>query len=77
MRRSTGPGRPLDAIIIPAARRAQHLEDFMDLAACYGTTLVVLASHDCDIDEAAELMMKTPRRGRVRTGRIRRLPRQR
>jgi hypothetical protein len=58
-------GRPLDAIIVPAARRAQHLQAFMDLAACYGTTLVVLASHDCDVEEAAALMAQTPRRGRA------------
>ncbi len=37
----------------------------MDLATCYGTTLVVLASHDCEIEEAAALMAQTPRRGRA------------
>jgi hypothetical protein len=58
-------GKPLDAIVVPAARRAQHLRGLMHLAACYGTTLVVLASHDCDIDEAAALVARTPGSGRA------------
>lgn len=58
-------GRPLDAIVVPAARRAQHLEGLIRLAATYGTTLVVLASHDCDIEQAAELVAGMPGSGRA------------
>jgi hypothetical protein len=58
-------GRPLDAIVVPAARRAHHLRGLVDLAARYGTTLVVLASHDCDIDEVAALMAGGPGSGRA------------
>jgi hypothetical protein len=58
-------GRPLEAIVIPAARRAHNLRGLVALAANYGTTLVVLASHDCDIDEAAALVASTPGSGRA------------
>ncbi|MEV4516789.1 hypothetical protein AB0K00_48530 [Dactylosporangium sp. NPDC049525] len=58
-------GRPIDAIIVPAARRAQHLSGPVDLAGRYGATLVVLASHQCDIQEAAELVARTPGSGRA------------
>jgi hypothetical protein len=58
-------GRPLDAIIVPASRRAQHLRGLVDLAARYGTTLVVLASHDCNIDEVAALVAGSPGGGRA------------
>jgi hypothetical protein len=58
-------GRPIDAIIVPASRRAHHLLSVVDLAASYGTTLVVLASHRCRIEEAAELVARTPGSGRA------------
>jgi hypothetical protein len=58
-------GRPLDAIVVPASRRAHHLDGVIDLAARYGATLVVLASHRCEIEEAAELVASTPGSGRA------------
>lgn len=58
-------GAPLDAIVVPAARRASHLEGLVRLAARCGTTLVVLASHQCEIDEVAALVASTPGSGRV------------
>jgi len=58
-------GGPLDAIVVPASRRAHHLRGVVDLAARYGTTLVVLASHGCDIAEAAELVARSPGSGRA------------
>ncbi len=51
-------GQPLDAVVVPASRRAHHLRGIAELAARYGTTLVVLASHDCDMAEVAELVAK-------------------
>ena len=56
---------PVDAIIVPASRRAQHLGGLVDLAARCGATLVVFASHQCDIDEAAALVASTPGSGRA------------
>lgn len=58
-------GKPLDAIVVPASRRAHHLERLVQLAGSYGTTLVVLASHQCDIEEAAALVAGTPGSGRA------------
>ena len=58
-------GGPLDAIVVPAARRAHHLRELVSLAARCETTLVILASHDCDIDEAAALVAGTPGSGRA------------
>jgi hypothetical protein len=58
-------GGPVDAIIVPAARRAQHLSGLVDLAARCGATLVVLASHQCEIEEAAELVARMPGSGRA------------
>lgn len=58
-------GGPVDAIIVPASRRAQHLSGLVDLAASCGATLVILASHQCDIEEAAALVARTPGSGRA------------
>ncbi len=58
-------GRPIDAIIVPAARRVHHLGGLVDLAARCEATLVVLASHQCDITQAAELVARTPGSGRA------------
>lgn len=58
-------GRPIDAIVVPASRRAHHLRGVVDLAAHCGTTLVVLASHRCEVREAAELVASTPGSGRA------------
>ncbi len=51
-------GRPLDAVIVPASRRAHHLRSVAELAAAYGTILVVLASQDCDTAEVAEVVAR-------------------
>jgi hypothetical protein len=59
------PGRRLDAIVVPASRRAARLGPFIDLASQSETTLVVLASHDCDIDEAAAVVASRPSNARV------------
>jgi len=53
-------GQRLDALIVPAARRAHNLRGLIELAALHGTTIVVLASHACDIDEAAALVASQP-----------------
>jgi hypothetical protein len=58
-------GGPLDAIIVPASRRAHRLGGLIDLASACKTTLVVLASHRCDIEEAAELVAGRPSYARV------------
>ncbi|MGA5298877.1 hypothetical protein ACPCHT_03060 [Nucisporomicrobium flavum] len=59
------PGRALDAIIVPASRRAQRLGPLVDLASDCGTTLVVLASHDCVIEDVAALVASRPSNARV------------
>jgi len=63
------PARPsggaLDAIIVPASRRAHRLGALIDLASACKTTLVVLASHRCAIDEAADLVASRPSNARV------------
>jgi hypothetical protein len=56
---------PVDAIIVPASRRAHRLGGLIDLASACQTTLVVLASHRCDIAEAAELVASRPSNARV------------
>jgi hypothetical protein len=56
---------PIDAIIVPASRRAHRLGPLIDLASACQTTLVVLASHSCDIAEAAELVASRPSNARV------------
>ncbi|MBG0564457.1 hypothetical protein [Actinoplanes aureus] len=58
-------GRPLDAIIVPASRRANRLSAVIDLASRCETTLVILASHQCDIDEVAALIAKRPGKARA------------
>lgn len=56
------PGRAqrLDAIVVPAARRAQHLQTAAAMAAQTEAWLVVLASHHCRHEEVARLVEKTP-----------------
>ncbi|MEU4561817.1 hypothetical protein AB0F72_25825 [Actinoplanes sp. NPDC023936] len=53
-------GGPVDAIVVPAARRAHRLRTVARLAAACDTTLVVLASHGCDLDEAAAEVARIP-----------------
>lgn len=50
----------LDAIVVPAARRAHRLKHIVDLAAASGTPLVVLASHHCQISEVADMVASAP-----------------
>lgn len=50
----------LDAIVVPASRRAHRLRHVLDLAVRTGTRLVVLASHDCQVDEVSALIARTP-----------------
>ena len=57
---TTSRGRRLDAIIVPAARRAPRLRSVARLAAQYDTLLVILASHECTVEEAASLVGSTP-----------------
>lgn len=58
-------GGPVDAIIVPASRRAQHLSGLVNLAARCGATLVVFTSHQCEIEDAAKLVARTPGSGRA------------
>jgi hypothetical protein len=58
--RGLAKGGPLDAIIVPAARRGQGLQTLIALAAQAGTLLVVLASHDCDVADVADIVATTP-----------------
>jgi len=51
---------PLDAIIVPAARRVQALQPLIGLAARAETLLVVLTSHDCVLEEVAHIVTTTP-----------------
>jgi hypothetical protein len=50
----------LDAIVVPASRRAHRLRHVLDLAVGTGTRLVVLASHDCQLDDVSALIARTP-----------------
>lgn len=50
----------LNAIIVPAARRADRLRWMIELATQCQTTLVVLASHDCNARAVADLVAKVP-----------------
>jgi hypothetical protein len=52
-------GGAIDALIVPASRRAHHLRGIVKLAADYGAVLVVLASQRCDLDEVTELVART------------------
>lgn len=56
----TGNTGRLDAIVVPAARRAHRLRHVIDLAVACETQLVILASHSCDLQEAADLVAATP-----------------
>ena len=51
---------PLNAIIVPSARRADHLEQALHLSARAGTLLVVLASRESRAADVAALMASTP-----------------
>ncbi|BAL88406.1 hypothetical protein AMIS_31860 [Actinoplanes missouriensis 431] len=53
-------GGPIEAIVVPAARRAHRLRTVAELAADCGAVLVVLASHDCDLDKAAAEVARIP-----------------
>jgi hypothetical protein len=52
----SGRVRPLDAIVVPAARKADKLKMVAELAASADVLLVVLASRDCDVVEASALV---------------------
>ncbi len=56
----TPAGGPIEAIIVPASRRAHHLRGVVELAADHRAVLVVLASQRCDLGETAELVARTP-----------------
>jgi hypothetical protein len=63
--RSTGSPRrgkikSLDALVVPAGRRAHHLQTIARWAVECEALLVVLASHDCDVGEASAVVSKTP-----------------
>ena len=51
---------PLNAIIVPSARRAGHLEQAVQLAVQSSTLLVVLASRDSRADDVASVVASTP-----------------
>jgi hypothetical protein len=50
----------LDAIIVPAARRAHRLRHVLELAVQCQTRLVILASHRCQVKEVSEVIAGTP-----------------
>jgi hypothetical protein len=50
------PRPPVDAIVVPAHRSAGHLSRVARLAAEVGAPLVVLASHDCHVDEVERIV---------------------
>jgi hypothetical protein len=49
----------LDAIIVPASRSAEHLQQTIELSAFLGVFLVVLCSKQAKVDEVAELAART------------------
>ena len=51
-----GRVKPLDAIIVPAARKADKLKTVAELTASADVLLVVLASRDCHVIEASKLV---------------------
>ena len=51
----------IGAIVVPSARRADHLRKAIVLSVETQTLLVVLASRDSDVDEAAEMVTQTAR----------------
>lgn len=52
----SGRVKSLDAIVVPAARKADKLKTVAELAASADVLLVVLASRGCDVVEASELV---------------------
>ena len=52
----SGRVKPLDAIVVPAARKADKLKTAAELAASADMLLVVLASRDCHVVEASALV---------------------
>ena len=52
----SGRFKPLDALIVPAGRKAEKLQTVAELAASADVQLVVLASRECHVIEAAELV---------------------
>jgi hypothetical protein len=52
----SGRVKPLGALIVPAARKADKLKTVAELAALADVLLVVLASRECDVIEASELV---------------------
>src|SRR5689334_21145992 len=58
------PGAPqvtqLDAIIIPASRRASSFDNLIKLSARLGAQLVVICSRLATIDDVAERVARTP-----------------
>jgi hypothetical protein len=51
----SGRVRPLEALIVPAGRKADKLKTVAELAASADVLLVILASRACDLIEASEL----------------------
>lgn len=51
--------KPLNAIVVPAARKADKLQAVVELAASANVLLVVLASRDCHVREASALVAST------------------
>ena len=56
----SGRVRPLDAIIVPAGRRAEKLKTVAELAASVDVQLIILASRDCRVVEASKLVASIP-----------------
>jgi hypothetical protein len=56
----SGRIKPLDAIVVPAARKADKLKAVAELAASADTLLVVLASLACHVAEASKLVASIP-----------------
>ena len=52
----SGRFKPLDALIVPAGRKAEKLQPVAVLAASADVQLVVLASRECNVVEASELV---------------------
>jgi hypothetical protein len=56
----SGRVKPLDAIVVPAGRKAEKLKTVAELAASADVLLVVLASRDCHVVEASALAASIP-----------------
>ena len=56
----SGRVKPLNAIIVPAGRKAEKLKTVAELAASADVLLVVLASRDCHVVEASALVASIP-----------------